>query len=360
MPETLLIEELPIPADPDDVSFADYARVLAVRNAHEAQVMGLAARYLDPVEALPSFQNEVHMCQRLFAGRLDGEIVARAFLRWSTGPGTRIAWTSGDVLPRARRRGVGTTLFDHVEGVAQASGRTVIQLFAMHEDVAGGDRLPSPTGFGSLPLHDPGVRFLRGRAYDLSQIQRMSVLRLPVLNDRLHELDREVRSFTGDAYETLTWVGPSDEHWLAGLAVLIGQMETDPPRGALVNEPEAWDAERVRAGEARDERSGQLSLTAAAVHRPTGTLAGFTRLSVPTDRMRPALQHTTIVHREHRGHRLGLTIKLANLRQLARVNPASTTIVASNAEDNRPMLSVNEAIGFVPIAHGGLWKKTLA
>jgi GNAT superfamily N-acetyltransferase len=359
MTASIVIEELPIPTGPDAVSFADYAHVLAVRNAHEAHVMGPAARYTDPVEALPFFQDQAHMRHRIFAGRLDGEIVAHALLRWFTEPGARIAWAFGEVLPNARRRGVGTALFDHVESVVHSLGRPVIQSFAMHEAIAGGDRLPSPTGFGSLPLHDPGVRFLLRRTYELSQIQRMSLMPLPVPPAHLDALLREAVAVASDAYDTVTWVGPTAEHWLADLAVLISRMDTDAPRGTLVTEPEEWDAERVRTHEARNERSGRLSLTAAAVRRATGNLAGFTQLSVPTDRTQPVRQQSTLVLREHRGHRLGLLMKLANIRQLQEYSPESPSIVAGNAEDNRHMLSVNETIGFVPIAYGGAWKKPL-
>jgi GNAT superfamily N-acetyltransferase len=360
MTGSIVIEEIPIPADPDDGSFADYARTLGVRNAHEAQVMGSAGRFIDPVEALPSFQNQAHWHQRLYAGRLDGEIVAHALLRWSAEPGTRIAWMFGEVLPEARQRGVGTALFDHVEGIVRVLRRPVIQSFAWLVASDYGDRLPSPTGFGSLPLDDPGVRFMRRRGWDLGQIQRMSLLRLPLPPGRLDAMDLEAERFAGDGYEMVAWVGPTSERWLDGLAVLFSSQEADAPRGRMVNEPEEWDADRVRAEEARTERSGRIAMTAAAVHRPTGTLAGFTRLSISPDRTQPARQHSTVVLREHRGHRLGLAIKLANLRQLAQVSPGTTTIVAGNAEDNRPMLNVNETIGFVPIAYGGAWKKFLS
>ncbi len=93
---------------------------------------------------------------------------------------------------------------------------------------------------------------------------------------------------------------------------------------------------------------------------PTGRLVGFTELKAPHDPTAAASQWDTIVLREHRGHRLGMLLKLANFDQLQRVSPGHPSIVTWNAEENRPMLDVNEAVGFTPIGYEGAWKKLLS
>ena len=61
--------------------------------------------------------------------------------------------------------------------------------------------------------------------------------------------------------------------------------------------------------------------------------------------------------REHRGHRLGMLLKIANLQLLQEAAPGHPSVLTWNAEENRPMLGVNEAVGFVPIGYEGAWAK---
>ena len=53
--------------------------------------------------------------------------------------------------------------------------------------------------------------------------------------------------------------------------------------------------------------------------------------------------------REHRGHRLGVAVKVANLRLLQRERPDITRLTTYNAEVNSHMIGVNEALGFRPL-----------
>jgi hypothetical protein len=71
-------------------------------------------------------------------------------------------------------------------------------------------------------------------------------------------------------------------------------------------------------------------------------------------------QHNTIVLKEHRGHRLGMLLKVANIRRLQSMAPGHPSIITFNAEENRHMLDVNEAVGFEPMGYEGAWGKVLA
>ena len=62
-----------------------------------------------------------------------------------------------------------------------------------------------------------------------------------------------------------------------------------------------------------------------------------------------AYQWGTLVRPEHRGHRLGIAVKVANLRLLQRERPDLGQVITWNAEVNSHMIGVNEAMGFVPV-----------
>ena len=51
-----------------------------------------------------------------------------------------------------------------------------------------------------------------------------------------------------------------------------------------------------------------------------------------------------------------MLLKVANLRQLG---GAAELIYTFNAEENRPMQAVNEAVGFTPAGVEGAWRKEL-
>jgi RimJ/RimL family protein N-acetyltransferase len=64
-----------------------------------------------------------------------------------------------------------------------------------------------------------------------------------------------------------------------------------------------------------------------------------------------------VVHPAHRGHRLGLAVKIANLEALARRAPAARLIVTGNAAVNAPMIAVNDMLGFEVAGEGMFWQK---
>ncbi len=136
-------------------------------------------------------------------------------------------------------------------------------------------------------------------------------------------------------------------------------MSTDEPHGDDDHEEEVWDAERVRENDALHLARGARFLVAVAQHVASGRLVACTELLLAHDAPEQAWQMLTVVHPEHRGHRLGLAIKVANLDALARQAPAVRRVVTGNASVNAPMIAVNEMMGFEVAGEGMFWQKRL-
>ncbi|HEY0638231.1 MAG TPA: GNAT family N-acetyltransferase [Pseudonocardiaceae bacterium] len=345
------ITELHIPRTVD----ARFAEMVEVRNAVERAVLGTDALAVTAAELLPFYQMQDHAPKRIVVAEVDGRLVARGVVdgRLGGGGGGPV-WLAVEVLPEFRGRGIGTALADYLE--ALAAGR-VLQATALHAVLPGGERVPSPSGFGDVPAADPGVRFLRRRGYRLEQVKRISFLDVPLPPGELDARYAEAAARAGDDYRVVSWVGRTPPAWLGEIAALRTAMATAAPLAGLDPDDEPWDEGRVVAADNRLLVAGRAALTVAAEHRPTGRLAGFSELWPPLDPSRAVHQHDTLVLPEHRGRRLGMVLKLANLRLLAATAPHYRLVQTFNAEENRPMLDVNEAIGFRPVGAEGGWRR---
>ncbi len=357
---SLTIEEIDVPESVETADRASFQPLIDIRNAMFRAHLGDAADPTALDELLVGITDRTYQRIRLFAVRQDGEIVAYGFLVWSTEPDTRVTWLDPAFHPDHHYSpDIATLLYDHVEAEARASKRPILQLGELHHSNVPGPRLESPTGFGSLPREEVAVRFFLERNYRLEQIIRMSVLNLPVPPETLEGQLARAMERAGSDYRVHTWTNPTPERWVEDIAIIMNRMSTDAPHGDLDIEEEPWDAERVRQRDERRVKARRQALIAAVEHIPSGRLVAYNGLSMSaTDPARPVHQAETLVLKEHRGHRLGTIVKIANIQHLARVNPEAPVIFTDNAEENRPMLDVNEAVGFEPVAYQAAWKKT--
>ncbi len=163
----------------------------------------------------------------------------------------------------------------------------------------------------------------------------------------------------GVGYRIFTFMAPWPTRYLDDQCELGRRMSTDAPSGDLRFEEEVWDAARVEESNRLLATQGVRKLVAVAEHIGSGRLVAFSELALPQDHPREAWQWATLVLAEHRGHRLGLALKLANLDHLAASVREVRVITTSNARENAPMIAVNDMLGFEVVAEGTFWLKDL-
>lgn len=253
---------------------------------------------------------------------------------------TTIALAALTVHPRARRRGIGTALAEVARSRADGNARTLL----IAESVLGGaaDRMLRRHGAS------PGLPYRRQRlVVDTGAAETWQRL-----------FDEALPHSAG--YTVLRWRDDVPERFLDGMAYLNARMSTDAPLDQLEWGPELWDGDRIRERDKAVAAWGTRCYTTAAVHEGTRHLVGYSTLSYTPDDPAHAQQWNTIVEPAHRGHRLGMIIKVANLRFALEHEYATRTVMTTNAESNGPMNAINAALGFVPFDHWAEWQVRLA
>ncbi|MBH0115960.1 GNAT family N-acetyltransferase [Salinibacterium sp. NG253] len=349
---TTLEIPLTLSADGSD----DFTAATALRNETDEIVQHYPELAHDPLVSLATWQPSAFEDRRMLVARDQDRIVGRGDYSTNVGEDADTAWIETYVHPAYRRRGVGSRLLTELEKIAADAGKRKVHVYVSSVPTDGA-LLDSPTGFGAVPRDGAGTQFLQSQQYSFEQVERVSRLPLPVPG--LHSLVDDAITRCSRDYAVHEWVGLCPEQWRDDLALLYTRMSTDEPSAGLEPPEDIWTAERVVDHDERELASGVTTVYAAIEHVASGELIAYTALTVPEQPELAVLQDNTIVLGEHRGHRLGNLLKVLNLAHLQRVAPGHPSVITYNAEENRHMLSVNEAVGFVPIGYEGAWKKEL-
>jgi GNAT superfamily N-acetyltransferase len=276
----------------------------------------LAAVYRDPDDRVTAFV-QVHLPQ------------------WDN---KHLAFVDVAVDPGARRHGLGRRLFEAGMERARSESRTVV-LTGCYED-------------------SPGVEFAKAIGLDRAsrEVKRRQDLRTL---DRAR-LDKEyaVAQERAVAYDLLRLAGPVPDELIADVATMSAAIN-DAPTDDLDIEDEVFSPERIRAFETGQDVHDRRTYRLVARERNTGEMAGHTMVAVEGERPWHGWQYDTSVLRAHRGHRLGLVLKIAMLYWLAEEEPQLLTIDTWNAKSNKHMVEVNEVLGYDILTSGSTWQKHL-
>lgn len=275
----------------------------------------------------------------VWLARCDGEVVGNVLLSLTMRDNLDNAFGEVQVAPGRRRGGIGTVLLEHLVTEARAAGR--IRLIAQVPEL--------PTAGPAFAVRAEALRALA------EQRRRLT---LPPDEATLATLAAQARAAAA-GYELVQWTGDTPAVHVDDLAYLTGRMSVDAPLDDLHIEPHRYDAERIRARDAAQTARGHRITVTGAVHTASRRLVAFTDVAVHATVPTHAYQRDTLVAPEHRGHRLGMLTKLANLALLRREHPDVREITTWNADSNPYMVSINEAMGFRPLDHWGEWELDL-
>lgn len=355
-PAGLVLRELLIPDDTTAPEARDFRAMVDVRNRVYREINGHDDESMTSEELLPHYAPSAFELRRVWTAAWNGSIVGRVGLDLPLEEGSNSAMWLIELLREAWGQGIGSASLTMIEREAATQGRHILQSWAAHP-AATGEQLDAPTGFGRVPL-DHAARFYLAHGYRLEQVERNSALALDGDLTRIRQLLAEAER-AAEGYRVVQWTLPTPPAFAEQYAWMKSRMSADAPSADLEMDEERWDAARIAEHDGRYLRGGQHMLVTAAQHRATGELCAFNELVIGRNRAEATHQEDTLVLREHRGHRLGLLVKCAGLLAWREHAPMSPRVLTYNAEENRPMLDINEAMGFVPIAYGGAWKKVL-
>jgi len=251
---------------------------------------------------------------------------------------THLAYVEPLVGLLYRRRGIGTALVRHAAGRAYEEGRVIL--------------------VADATLGSAGEAFSRALGARAGMPEASRVLHVRAIpGGHLARLRARAQA-AAHGYSLLSWEGPAPEEYTGQVAALYQDGEDAPLEDG--HEVRRWDTARVHEAERRIAEMGARHYGVAARDDRTGQLVALTELE--TDPQTPgwAYQGLTVVARAHRGHRLGLLVKVAMLELLADHEPWLERIITGNADVNEHMIAINTELGYQVLDHWLSWELAVA
>lgn len=263
----------------------------------------------------------------------DGSPVAGGTVELPLRDNPRFAYVDVFTVPEQRRRGHAAAVMDAIEEIGRDADRSILYGEAAWEHDA----------------VDPASQaFAEAIGFRLDLMDAMRELALPA----------ELPPLTvADGYTIRSWRGACPDEWAQGYVDVRRLINEEAPGGEADLENEFWDVARVRAEEAQWEAQGRVPQVSIAIS-DDGDVVGHTQLLFPAD-SDEVYQWDTLVLPTHRGHGLGLALKVTTMQQASDLLEGRRRITTYNAADNEPMIRVNRALGFRQTGWVGEYVKEL-
>ncbi|HKY51494.1 MAG TPA: GNAT family N-acetyltransferase [Candidatus Limnocylindria bacterium] len=238
-----------------------------------------------------------------------------------------------EVGPEHRRRGIGRRLLaTAVDACGDEKGLTLMGWTT--------SRVPSGAAFAERIGAKPGLR-MRNSQLDLRTIDRDLISRWAAIDPtgyRIEFIDSDI-----------------PDRLMDNVVTAIRAINT-MPREDLQMEDWKVTPETLREWERMGRARGQQRRMAIVIEEATGASAAFTEIFF--DPRVPGVLHQggTATIEEHRGKGIGKWIKARMAQRVLDELPGARYIRTDNAGTNAAMLSINVAMGFVPVWESIIWQ----
>ena len=243
-----------------------------------------------------------------------------------------VTWIDVSVRPHHQRRGVGTVLAHAAEEASPGRvGDFVASVYRPTTDdiVSVLERFANPLGYARATTE--------------------TVVELDLSGAGLTPVD------PAGPYAVSSHLDGVPEHLRDAVGVLKGLVDAEAPHGELDWQPTPVSAEEYTAEIELWLGQGRTAIESIALD-PHGAVVAWTCLVVAAHPDRPAQIEGTLVHSQHRGNRLGASVKLACLLA-AREHGRTTRVRTSSDDQNVWMRAINAELGFLPVESEALLRK---
>ncbi|MFC4336464.1 GNAT family N-acetyltransferase [Salininema proteolyticum] len=262
----------------------------------------------------------------------DGRLAGCSSITLNDRENKHLATITGAVDPDRRREGVGQALLDDAVRTAGDNGRTTF-MCAAREPAEGG------------PFRSPAAsELLAKNGFKISLRELNRGADVDALGEREQGLLDESKA-ASPGYRTLTWMGSAPDEVVDSFCRLMGIFLSEAPTGDVDMEDFQMDAERMREAERSLAARGSFGINTVALDE-NDEVAALTQYTVPSKDADFAGQGMTLVDPAHRGKKLGIRVKIENLRRLREEFPGVKRLRTGNADTNTHMNRINDMMGF--------------